>query len=71
MGQTYQTFSGVLGILVAPLWLFLIWLSLKSGTIWGWPNGPRRDQKPVLFWLCLLAYFGLAIAFSWHGFGRI
>jgi hypothetical protein len=68
---TYETVMGVLGILIAPLWLYLIWRSLRSGVTWGWPKGPKRDQRPGFFWLCMILYFGLAVAFAWHGFGRL
>lgn len=70
-GQIYETVMGVLGILIAPVWLYLIALSLRAGVTWGWPQGPRRDQRPASFWLCLLAYFALAVAFAWHGLGRL
>jgi hypothetical protein len=62
---------GALGILIAPLWLYLIWLSLRSGVTWGWPNGPTRSHKPAFFWLSMLAYFGLAVGFAWNGFIRL
>lgn len=70
-GQIYEAVMGVLGILIAPLWLYLIWLSVRTGVTSGWPQGPRRDRKPALFWLCLLAYLGLAIGFAGYGFSRL
>lgn len=70
-GQIYDAVMAVFGILIAPLWIWLIWMSLSSGATWGWPRGPSRDRKPVLFWLCMLAYFGLAVGFAWHGYGRL
>lgn len=71
IGNIYETVSGVLGILIAPLWLIVIWRSLKSGVTWGWPQGPRRGRRPALFWLSMLAYFGLFVGFAWHGIDRL
>lgn len=69
--QVYETAMGILGIAFAPVWLFLIWLSLRSGGTWGLSRGPSRNRKPLLFWLCMLAYFGLAMGFAWRGFARL
>jgi hypothetical protein len=71
VGQDYDAVMVVLGILIAPVWLWLIWMSLRSGETWGWVGGPSRTQRPALFWLCMLAYLGLATAFAWHGFTRL
>lgn len=71
MTQAYETTMGLIGIVIAPLWLYLIWLSVRSGTTWGWPNGPRRSQRPALFWLSMAAYLGLAIGFAAYGLSRL
>jgi hypothetical protein len=71
IGSAYEAAMGVLGILIAPLWLGLIWLSVRSGVTWGWTAGPSRSQKPALFWLCMLTYFALAIGFAWRGIARL
>ena len=45
-GQAYETFMGALGILIAPLWLYLVWLSLRSGITWGlMAQGAIRNRR--------------------------
>ena len=71
MKQIIEPVMGVLGILIAPLWLYLILMSLQSGTTWGWPGGPTRAKRPFFFWLCLSAYLCLAIGFAVRGYSRL
>lgn len=33
--RAYETVMGVIGIAIAPVWLCLIWLSVRSGATWG------------------------------------
>jgi len=71
MTQAYETTMGVIGIVIAPLWLYLIWLSVRSGSTWGWTAGPRRSERPVFFWLTMVVYLGLAIGFAAYGLSRV
>ena len=71
MIQAYEAMMGVIGIVIAPFWLYIIWLSVRSGSMWGWPSGPRRSERPALFWLAMVAYLGLAIGFAGHGLSRL
>ena len=67
----YDDVMGAARILVAALWLWLIWMSVRSGVTWGWAGGPNRRQRPALFWLVMVAYLALAVAFAWHGLARL
>ena len=67
----FDTAMGVLGILIAAVWLWLIWMSVRSGVVWGWAGGPARSQKPLLFWLIMLAYVAIATGFAWRGLARL
>ena len=71
MTDVYENVMGVLGILIAPVWLWLVWLSVRSGVTWGWTDGPGRRQRPALFWLVMFAYLALAAGFAWRGFIRL
>lgn len=71
MSQAYETIMGALGIIIAPVWLYLIWLSVRSGATWGWPTGPRRSEQPAFFWSAMLVYLGLAIGFAARGASRL
>ncbi len=71
IGHGYDAVMGVLGILIAPVWLWLIWMSVRSGVTWGWTGGPSRAQRPALFWLCMFVFLGLAVGFAWRGFARL
>ena len=68
--NTYETAMGFLGIFIAPFWLWLILMSVRSGAVWGWPGAPSRSRKPMLFWLVMAAYLALAVAFAWRGFAQ-
>lgn len=69
--ESSSTALGILGILVAPVWLWLIWMSVSGGKIEGWSRGPSRAKRPILFWLCILVYLALAFGFAWRGFIRL
>ena len=71
MTDVYENVMGVLGILIAPVWLWLVWLSVRSGVTWGWTDGPSHRQRPTLFWLVMFAYLALAVGFAWRGFIRL
>jgi hypothetical protein len=70
-GNIFEIMMGVLGLLIAPIWLWLVRLSVNSGVVWGWASGPTRSQKPALFWLVMVAYLALAVGFAWHGLARL
>ena len=67
----HETAMGVLGILFAPVWLWLLTMSIRSGVVWGWASGPTRSRKPTLFWLVMVGYLALAVGFAWRGFARL
>lgn len=69
--RAYETVMGVIGIAIAPVWVYLIWLSVRSGSTWGWPLGPRRAERPLRFWITMAAYLGGAIGFAAHGSSRL
>lgn len=69
--EIFSTVTGVLGILIAPVWLWLIWMSVTEGKIQGWARGPSRTKRPLLFWLCIFAYLALAVGFAWRGVTRL
>lgn len=71
MTGVYEIVTGVLGILIALLWLWLVWTSVRSDVTWGWGSGPSRRQRPALFWLVMLFYLVLALGFAWNGFARL
>lgn len=71
MTGVYENVMGVVGILIAPLWLWLVWMSVRSGVTWGWAGGPNRRHRPALFWLVVLAYLALAVGFAWRGLARL
>jgi cytochrome c oxidase assembly factor CtaG len=71
MIEAYEAMMGLIGIAIATLWLCLIWLSVRSGSTWGWPSGPRRSERPVLFWLSMAVYFALAVGFAAYGLSRV
>jgi hypothetical protein len=68
MTGVYENAMGILGILIAPVWLWLIWMSFRSGVTVGWAGGPSRSHRPALFWLVMVAYLALAVGFAWRGF---
>ena len=69
--RAYETVMGVIGIAIAPVWLCLIWLSVRSGSTWGWPRSPRRAERPLRFWISMAAYLSVAIGFAAHGWSRL
>jgi FtsH-binding integral membrane protein len=71
MTSVYENLMGVLGILISLVWLWLVWMSVRSGVTWGWAGGPTRRQRPALFWLVMLAYLALALGFAWRGLVRV
>ncbi|GAA4752532.1 hypothetical protein GCM10023264_19330 [Sphingomonas daechungensis] len=71
VASIYKNAMGFLGILIAPVWIWLIWMSVRSGVTWGWAGGPSRRQKPALFWIVMLSYLALSVGFVWYGFARL
>lgn len=67
----HETAMGILGMLIAPVWLWLLTMSIRSGVVWGWAGGPTRSRRPTFFWLVMAGYLALAVGFAWRGFARL